>query len=275
MNVIQRTMSNTVCACLLFILVLGALLIQTAGLNIHFPSAADIGSSAKNNVPLMMGASGNTNPQVVELFTSEGCSRCPPADQLLAVTQKHYKDDVIVLSYHVDYWDRLGWKDSFSKSIFSDRQRLYAMHLKNESVYTPQAIVNGKAAFVGSNKKALWNAINNFKTTNHNIVETDIPLLSNEKLSVKYYYAGLQTNEKVVMQLVLKGSSTNVKQGENSGATLHHINIVRDIAEKKESKGTIAFTLPPDFIKEKYFVVAFIQNQTTYEINVAKEISIY
>lgn len=267
-------MSNTVGACLLFILVLGALLIQTAGLNINFASNSMFHTSTQNNAPILINQNTNTNPQVVELFTSEGCSSCPPADDLLAKTQKSFKNNVIVLSYHVDYWDRLGWKDPFSKSIFSERQRLYAMHFRDEFVYTPQAIVNGKASFVGSNKTGIWNSINNYKSVNNNIIKTEIPVLSNEKLSIKYYYAGLQANEKIVVQLVLKSSSTDVKRGENSGATLHHIHIVQDIAAQHESKGFVTFNLPCNFTKENYFVVAFVQNQSSFEITGAKEISI-
>ena len=96
-------------------------------------------------------------PTVVELFTSEGCSSCPPADKLLTSAQSNFGNEIIVLSYHVDYWDRLGWKDPFSKAIFSERQRMYSQKLNLSSVYTPQAIVNGQVQFVGSDKKLLWN----------------------------------------------------------------------------------------------------------------------
>jgi hypothetical protein len=108
----------------------------------------------------------NTSPSVVELFTSEGCSSCPSADKLVAVAQKEFNENTIVLSYHVNYWDRLGWKDPFSKAAYTDRQRQYAEHLHLESVYTPQAIVNGKTAFVGSNKTALWTTLL-FKLKHH------------------------------------------------------------------------------------------------------------
>ena len=156
------------------------------------------------------------------------------------------------ITYHVDYWDKLGWKDPFSKSAYSDRQRQYAQHFNLESVYTPQAIINGKTEFVGSNKSALWNAINNYNSSGNNVIQTETALLTNQQLSVKYNYPALQANENVILELVLKNATTQVKRGENGGATLSHINIVQDIVQKNESKGTATFNLPANFAKENY-----------------------
>jgi hypothetical protein len=229
---------------------------------------------AKSTAPALLQQTKNTNPSVVELFTSEGCSSCPAADKLVAVAQKEFNDNTIVLTYHVDYWDRLGWKDPFSKSAYSDRQRQYAQHFNLESVYTPQAIVNGKAEFIGSNKSALWNAITNYKSSANSVIETETPLVNNQQLSVKYNYAALRPNENVVLELVLKNASTEVKRGENGGATLSHINIVLDIVEKNESSGMAVFNLPANFVKENYMVVAFVQSNRSLEISSAKKIAI-
>jgi hypothetical protein len=226
-------------------------------------------NSAQDNVLIK-----NTSPSVVELFTSQGCSSCPSADRLVADAQKEFNDNTIVLSYHVDYWDRLGWKDPFSKSAYSDRQRQYAQHLNLESVYTPQAIVNGKTEFVGSNKSALWDAISSYKSSVNTIIETETPVVNNQQLLIKYNYPGLQKNENVMLELVLKNATTQVKRGENGGATLSHINIVQDIVQKNESKATATFNLPSNFVKENYFIVAFIQNHKTFEITSAKKITI-
>src|SRR5476649_2001101 len=88
---------------------------------------------------------------VIELFTSEGCSSCPPADALVAKVQKESADKpVYILAFHVDYWNRLGWKDAFSSAEYSYRQSQYARWLKLSSVYTPQIVVNGHTEFVGS-----------------------------------------------------------------------------------------------------------------------------
>src|ERR1700754_3293098 len=108
---------------------------------------------------------GNTKPEgkgfaVVELFTSGACSSCPPADELVARIQKEDKDkQVYILAYHVDYWNRLGWKDVFSSADYSKRQNEYANWLNLQSVYTPQIVVNGKKEFVGSEEGTLRNAI--------------------------------------------------------------------------------------------------------------------
>src|SRR5580693_8460725 len=97
---------------------------------------------------------------VVELFTSEGCSSCPPADQLVARIQQEEKDlPVYILAFHVDYWDRLGWKDAFSDARYTQRQNHYASWLNLQSVYTPQIIVNGRKEFVGSQENILRSAI--------------------------------------------------------------------------------------------------------------------
>ena len=95
------------------------------------------------------------NPVVVELFTSQGCSSCPAADKNLAdIIEKAETSgqQVIGLSFHVDYWNYIGWKDPYSKPEFTERQRKYASHINSEGVYTPQMIVNGETEFVGSDK---------------------------------------------------------------------------------------------------------------------------
>ena len=98
---------------------------------------------------------------VVELFTSEGCSSCPPADDLLAKIQHDYKDSLVyVLAWHVDYWDHLGWRDRFSDHLFTNRQRWYADLLHVRSIYTPQVVVNGTTEYVGSKREPILKAIN-------------------------------------------------------------------------------------------------------------------
>src|SRR4051812_28119465 len=92
---------------------------------------------------------------VIELFTSEGCSSCPAADALVAKIAAENHPGVIFLSYHVDYWNRLGWQDVFSDARFTKRQAAYGDHFKLNSVYTPQIVVNGEKQFVGSDEHKL------------------------------------------------------------------------------------------------------------------------
>jgi len=95
---------------------------------------------------------------VIELFTSQGCSSCPPADKLLTETVNRAKagqQSVYALSFHVDYWNRLGWSDPYSDARYSARQRQYARQLNTATIYTPQAVINGRQEFVGSNRTRL------------------------------------------------------------------------------------------------------------------------
>ena len=141
---------------IIYVLIFAGLLTYSAKMVADMMQNMSFKNPVKNTAPAALKQAKNLSPSVVELFTSEGCSSCPSAEKLVAVAQNEFGDNTIVLSYHVDYWDRLGWKDSFSKRAYSDRQRQYAEHLNLQSVYTPQAIVNGKTEFVGSNKTALW-----------------------------------------------------------------------------------------------------------------------
>ncbi len=208
-----------------------------------------------------------TTPTVVELFTSEGCTSCPPADLLLINAQSSFGSNIIVLSYHVDYWDRLGWKDPFSKAIFSERQRAYSRKLNPESVYTPQAIVNGQIQFVGSDNKLLWNAINNNKSLDDKAVQLTIDKSTNSLINFEYNFDGLKKNETIIIELILVNANIVVKKGENSGNTLSHTNIVQDILSKTTAKGRDSFVIPPHSNSDKYLIVAFVQNIETLAIN--------
>jgi len=123
--------------------------------------AAALGSTAFINVKLLNKVNSEDKGfAVVELFTSEGCSSCPPADQLVAKIEKEVKDrPVYILAYHVDYWNRAGWKDGFSSADYSKRQQDYAAYLHIQQVYTPQIVVNGRMEFVGSEEAVLRGAI--------------------------------------------------------------------------------------------------------------------
>ena len=169
-------------------------------------------------------------PVLIELFTSEGCSSCPPADDLLARldTQPIPGVRAIVLSEHVTYWNNGGWHDPFSLDAMTDRQREYGFHFNLSDVYTPQAVVDGAAQMVGSNGEKLGNAI------------LQAAAAPKAELSI----AGAQWSGGA-MQFVLHGSAnpdanvfaalaedseqTNVLRGENGGHTLHHVAVVRTI----------------------------------------------
>src|SRR5712691_315708 len=116
-------------------------------------------------------------PILVELFTSEGCSDCPPADTVLGQlirTQPIGGAEIIGLGEHVDYWDRLGWKDRFSSAALTGRQQLYQARFRTESIYTPQIVVDGRAELVGSDTNAARRAIERSLTSPHGVVRIDI-----------------------------------------------------------------------------------------------------
>ncbi len=200
---------------------------------------------------------------VIELFTSEGCSSCPPADKLLETIDKEYAGkNVLVLSYHVDYWNKLGWKDEFSNAENTARQNYYANHFRLNSIYTPQAVVNGTTEFVGSDRNKMTKSIERFKKMNKTIALN--ALEDNNKVIVDYKINGQLSGENILLALVQKQATTDVKRGENGGRKLHHINIVRQFQLVK-NKSNIEFELPGE--KNNFFIVALLQNEGTGSID--------
>ena len=180
---------------------------------------------------------------VLELFTSEGCSSCPPADRLLP--QLASSDvNVIPLSFHVDYWDRYGWKDPFSNALFTDRQRDYAKVFKLESIYTPQLVINGMYELVGSNKSAAEADIGkSLKEAATLQLMVDNVKKENDKLSVSCHLEGDFQNCDLVVAVVQKHTQVTVKGGENNGTKLSHSNVVRSFL-KLPADEKIDFQIP-------------------------------
>ncbi|MBW4889419.1 DUF1223 domain-containing protein [Mucilaginibacter sp. HMF5004] len=215
-------------------------------------------------------ASAENGFAVVELFTSEGCSSCPPADELIARILKEDKEQhIYILAYHVDYWNHLGWKDQFSSAEYSNRQRRYAQQLHLESVYTPQIVVNGRTEFVGSNEVSLRNAIksNLSKTVNDQLMlgATGIEL---HQLKIQYQIKGNIANKALVIALVQKAAQSSVKSGENGGHILRHVNIVRELntIDLNQQNGTATVKLPQGYNQQTWEVICFLQNSATSEI---------
>ena len=104
----------------------------------------------------------SSRPVVLELFTSQGCSSCPPADAYIGELSQH--KDVLALSFHVDYWDGLGWKDPFSLAISTERQQLYSAARRRASVYTPQVVIDGMDEFVGTDRRNIGQALATART---------------------------------------------------------------------------------------------------------------
>jgi hypothetical protein len=207
---------------------------------------------------------------VIELFTSEGCSSCPPADAVVAKIEKESAGKPIyILAFHVDYWNRLGWKDVFSSAAYSQRQNQYAHWLNLSSVYTPQIVVNGHTEFVGSEEGTLRNAIktNLAKSATTQISLSDIKINQN-KAEVQYQTQGKIANSVLLLAIVQKTAQTKVERGENAGHTLSHVQIVRGIESisLKGDKGSASIELPKGFDAHGTEVIAFVQNTADGEI---------
>lgn len=208
---------------------------------------------------------------LVELYTSEGCSSCPPADALVAKILAEDKDKpVYVLGYHVDYWNRLGWKDVYSKPEFSKRQREYA-GLLHSQVYTPQIVVNGETAFVGSDNNALRKAIskNLTETTTEQLLLTGKSSGENN-LTISYQLKGVSENQTLYLALVKKAAISEVKSGENSGRELKHVNIVESLQKVplKNLNGSVNIALNHNKM-DNTEVIGFIQDARSGQIKAA------
>jgi hypothetical protein len=186
-------------------------------------------------------AQAGERPIVVELFTSEGCSSCPPADALLAELAQ--RPDVLALSFHVDYWDRLGWKDPFSSREATERQNRYATLLDLATVYTPQIVVDGRWQAVGSDRADVEQALDRARSNRR-----DLPVT----LALDHGQAKIALDpgsDGVAASVLLIGFDrrhvTAVKRGENSGRTLAHVDVVRGLEEiARLSAGDIAVPIP-------------------------------
>ena len=222
--------------------------------------------SHKNATPVTT----NKGFAVVEIFTSEGCSSCPPADELVARIQKESADKPIyILAFHVDYWNRLGWKDIFSSAEYSQRQNQYAKWLNLSSVYTPQAIVNGRTEFVGSEESTLrYNINTGLQKTAKNELALDNIKLKNSEASLQYHIQGKLGNSSLLVALVEKTATSKVLRGENAGRTLSHAQIVSKLQAiaLKDQSGTVNITLPADFNMQNYEIISFVQNNKNGEI---------
>jgi hypothetical protein len=194
---------------------------------------------------------GSKRAVLVELFTSEGCSSCPPADELLRkVDRKYTKDGALIIgvSEHVTYWDHGGWKDPFSADIFTRRQSEYSERFDTNSVYTPQMIVNGKTQFVGSDGRALSQAIEKAQTESGAAVRIVNANVEGGAVRAVVSVTGeIPKRGADVYGVIAEDETTeHVLRGENAGRTLVHASVARVLlnAGKVDAAGEITVRLP-------------------------------
>lgn len=202
---------------------------------------------------------------LIELFTSEGCSSCPSADKNLeriTADAKSSGKNVYTLSYHVDYWNYIGWKDPYSTKQFSDRQRGYAKQFKSSRIYTPQMVVNGQVEFVGSKQKVSNQAVNLALQTKTNSAISIKAVVREGVVRAHWEARGSGNRDRVQVALVQNFGEQKVNRGENARRKLTHVNIVRQLetVAAGAGKGEVELDLPDGLAADKFHVVAFLQS---------------
>lgn len=213
---------------------------------------------------------------VVELFTSEGCSSCPPADQALASLEARHNPNVYMLSFHVDYWNRLGWRDGFSSHQYSERQQAYGSAFDLESIYTPQAIVNGSKQFTGSDEDQLRATVQQALARASETQITAKAVIHERNIVVNYSVTGNTAGTLNIAVIQLK-ATTAVTRGENEGRTLSHVNIVRaleSVALEDAKSGTVTVALPASLSPGDVRLVAYAQQKKDMHVTGATSITI-
>jgi hypothetical protein len=210
-------------------------------------------------------------PVLVELFTSEGCSSCPPADDLLGrllAAQPIESARIVALGEHVDYWDELGWKDRFSSPAFTTRQQIYATRLRNDGAYTPQLVIDGRAECVGSDAASARRAILSAATAAHGTIEIDVARPFQGRVTISAFSLPQKPTDRaeIVMAITEDHLRTDVTRGENHGRTLSHVAVVRRMTTVGEAVGAAAvaesaIVIPPDWQRDHINVVAFVQQR--------------
>jgi hypothetical protein len=205
---------------------------------------------------------------LVELFTSEGCSSCPPADKVLSRLRKTAQKkqwEVIPLSFQVDYWNYLGWRDPFSQRKFSDRQRMYAHNIVGSGVYTPQMVVNGQYQVVGSDEQGIEQLVEQERKKAPQVSWSvayrqakDSPDTLRFSYQLKQPQPGLQWSVMVTEDRL----RSNVRKGENAGSLLEHDAVVRTMVGQRlteKTQGEESVTIPEGVVWKHLRWVSVLQ----------------
>ena len=252
----------------------------TANRGIRYSNAATIAADSPGEIVV---GGGKRAPVIVELFTSEGCSSCPPADAVLSQlerTQPVEGAEVITMSQHVDYWNYIGWADPFSSPAFSARQESYAGAFGADRIYTPQMIVDGQAEFVGSSAAKAREAIaraarapkaevtlartgaaENDRSINLHVSISNLPPISAGDVA------------EVLLAITENNVSSNVSRGENSGRKLSHASVVRELRRlgnvepaAKSFNAETSVTLVDGWKRDDLRAIVFVQERAHRQI---------
>ncbi len=225
---------------------------------------------------------GEKTPIIVELFTSEGCSSCPPADLLLQRLEERQPvagAEIIALSEHVDYWNRLGWADPYSSALYSQRQSEYSKAFGLDDIYTPQMVVDGSAQFVGNDPKKALQAI----TKAVNTPKAKVTIVPSVKTQAKETAVTISVenlpqikagdNAEVMLAVTESNLNSSVLRGENSGRKLAHTAVVRELksigkidSSKKSFSSRQTLALDKAWKPENIKIVVFVQERGSRHI---------
>lgn len=210
------------------------------------------------------------HPQaLIELYSSEGCESCPFADRFMKevlIIADSVKQPVYVIDFHVDIWDRSGWKDPYSDSLFSQRQSLAAKRVGQQAIFTPMVFVNGQGALPGAAKREVGSYINNAlgEVMLHRLTTSAQLFQGKKTLSIDYEIQGNTDSVDIHFAFVQKHVLSKVTAGDNAGHTLEHHNVVRKFATEvvKAPKGHYELALPADATDlTQYALVSYLQHQ--------------
>jgi hypothetical protein len=217
---------------------------------------------------------------VVELFTSEGCSSCPPADELLGRLRQDLSAkniQVIPLGFHVDYWNSLGWKDRFSSAEFTQRQEQYTHALKVDGPYTPEMVVNGEVEFVGNDAGQAQRTIRQ-QASELEMAQVKIASAGADQLTIQVKGPAESSGNALVMLAITEDNlSTQVGSGENGGRKLHHAAVVRELREigllhNGAMETTVPLKLEKDWKHNDLRAVVFVQQGPSGKIEGAASV---
>ncbi|MFE9189891.1 DUF1223 domain-containing protein [Micromonospora sp. NPDC007208] len=202
---------------------------------------------------------------VVEMFTSQGCNSCPPAEELLSEIERDARErgqNVFALGFHVDYWDDLGWPDQFADAAYTARQEAYARALGTRGLYTPQMVVNGTVEFVGSDRRRAAAAIMSaMAATATTPLALSIANLGNDRVMMDYRTERPPERAVLHVAVVERDLTSEIARGENAGRTLRQDNVVRAFRSVglDAERGQVELATPPGLDPRSASVVGYVQ----------------
>lgn len=197
-------------------------------------------------------------PVVVELFTSEGCSSCPAADQILSQLSASRPHSIVALSEHVDYWDYLGWRDAHGSGTFSHRQQQYAQAMRLHGVYTPQVVINGNKEGVGNRRELVEALVKEASSSPCQLLKLNVETKPDRlEVDVKPI-SSLPRNALISSAITADGITSRVSAGENRGRTLSHNNVVLQLSTQNYAPHlSVPLDLPARSVAQR--LVIFVQ----------------